>query len=131
MQIKTGGYFVHTFTAVVTDSCRKLPAVKQFYSTRFFCPIHWVSSWLFLVISCSHRKYSYIQLCFGYVFQLRALPEFKETEFVLFMMLGYLPWFALAESLGKSTSLLIDKAGLITKVKFPGTNLTRCVCLSF
>ena len=56
---------------------------------------------------------------FGYVFQLRTLPEFRETEFVLFMMLGYLPWFALAESVGKSTSLLMEKAGLITKVKFP------------
>jgi lipopolysaccharide transport system permease protein len=34
-------------------------------------------------------------------------------------MIGYLPWFAFAESLGKSTSLLLDKASLITKVKFP------------
>jgi lipopolysaccharide transport system permease protein len=34
-------------------------------------------------------------------------------------MIGYLPWFAFAESIGKSTSLLLDKASLITKVKFP------------
>jgi lipopolysaccharide transport system permease protein len=34
-------------------------------------------------------------------------------------MIGYLPWFAFAESIGKSTVLLIDKASLITKVKFP------------
>ena len=72
--------------------------------------------WLFLTPLANIAIYGFV---FGYVFQLRALPEFRETEFVLFMMLGYLPWFALAESLGKSTSLLIEKAGLITKVKFP------------
>ena len=72
--------------------------------------------WLFLTPIANIAIYSFV---FGYVFQLRALPEFRETEFVLFMMLGYLPWFALAESVGKSTSLLIEKAGLITKVKFP------------
>ncbi len=72
--------------------------------------------WLFLTPVANIAIYSFV---FGYVFQLRALPEFQETEFVLFMMLGYLPWFALAESLGKSTNLLIEKAGLITKVKFP------------
>ena len=72
--------------------------------------------WLFITPLANIAIYGFV---FGYVFQLRALPEFRETEFVLFMMLGYLPWFALAESLGKSTSLLIEKAGLITKVKFP------------
>jgi lipopolysaccharide transport system permease protein len=35
------------------------------------------------------------------------------------MMVGYLPWFAFADSIGKSTGLLIEKAPLITKVKFP------------
>ena len=67
--------------------------------------------WLFLTPIANIAIYSFV---FGYVFQLRALPEFRETEFVLFMMLGYLPWFALAESVGKSTSLLIEIAGLIT-----------------
>ena len=72
--------------------------------------------WLFLTPIANIAIYSFV---FGYVFQLRTLPEFRETEFVLFMMLGYLPWFALAESVGKSTGLLIEKAGLITKDKFP------------
>ena len=72
--------------------------------------------WLFLTPVANILIYSFV---FGYIFQLRSLPEFRETEFVLFMMLGYLPWFALAESVGRSTSHLIEKAGLITKVMFP------------
>jgi len=35
------------------------------------------------------------------------------------MMVGYLPWFAFADAVGKSTGLLLEKAGLITKVMFP------------
>ena len=72
--------------------------------------------WLFITPVVNILIYSFV---FGYVFQLRALPEFGETEFVLFMMIGYLPWFALSDSVGKSTSLLLEKAGLITKVMFP------------
>ncbi len=72
--------------------------------------------WLFLTPIAIIFIYSFV---FGYVFQLRSLPEFGETEFVLFMMLGYLPWFALAEAVSKSSSLLLDKAVLITKVMFP------------
>jgi len=82
--------------------------------------------WLFLTPLANIAIYGFV---FGYVFQLRALPEFREIEFVLFMMLGYLPWFALAESLGKSTSVLIEKAGLITKVKFP-VQILPIVCTS-
>lgn len=72
--------------------------------------------WLFIIPICHILIYSFV---FGYIFQLRALPEFGEIEFVLFMMVGYLPWFAFADAIGKSTSLLLEKAGLITKVMFP------------
>ena len=34
-------------------------------------------------------------------------------------MIGYLPWFAFADAVGRSTSLLLEKAPLITKVVFP------------
>ena len=34
-------------------------------------------------------------------------------------MIGYLPWFAFAEAVSKSPGLLLEKAGLITKVLFP------------
>ena len=82
--------------------------------------------WLFITPVATILIYAFV---FGYVFQLRSLPEFGETEFVLFMMLGYLPWFALAEAIGKSTSLLLEKAGLITKVMFPVQILPIVCCL--
>lgn len=56
---------------------------------------------------------------FSYIFQVRAPEEFGETQFVIFMMIGYLPWFAFAEALSRSTGLLLEKAPLITKVMFP------------
>jgi lipopolysaccharide transport system permease protein len=72
--------------------------------------------WLFITPIANILIYTFV---FGYVFKLRSLAEFGETEFVLFMMLGYLPWFAFADAIGKSTNLLMEKAGLITKVMFP------------
>lgn len=61
--------------------------------------------------------YSFV---FGYIFQMRnAVEGFGETQFVIFMMIGYLPWFAFNDALSKSTGLLIEKAPLITKVMFP------------
>lgn len=56
---------------------------------------------------------------FTYVFQIRSVEGFGETSFVVFMMVGYLPWFAFADAISKSTGLLLEKAPLITKVKFP------------
>ena len=82
--------------------------------------------WLFITPVVTILIYAFV---FGHVFQLRALPEFGETDFVLFMMLGYLPWFALADAVGKSTSLLLEKAGLITKVMFPVQILPIVCCL--
>ena len=67
--------------------------------------------WLFITPIAIILIYTFV---FGYVFKLRSLAEFGETEFVLFMMLGYLPWFAFADAIGKSTNLLMEKAGLIT-----------------
>jgi lipopolysaccharide transport system permease protein len=72
--------------------------------------------WLLLTPICNITIYAFV---FSYIFKVRAVEDFGETSFVLFLMIGYLPWFAFAESLGKSTSLLLDKASLITKVKFP------------
>ncbi|PCJ27748.1 MAG: hypothetical protein COA96_02540 [SAR86 cluster bacterium] len=56
---------------------------------------------------------------FSYIFQIRAVEGFGETTFVIWMMIGYLPWFAFADAISRSTGLLIEKAPLITKVKFP------------
>ena len=72
--------------------------------------------WLFLSPLVNILVYAFV---FSYIFGLRAPEEFGQTRFILFMMIGYLPWFAFAEALGKSTSLLLEKAPLITKVVFP------------
>ena len=72
--------------------------------------------WLFLTPIANIFIYSFV---FGYIFKIRAVEGFGETSFVLFLMIGYLPWFAFGESIGKSTTLLLEKAPLITKVKFP------------
>ena len=72
--------------------------------------------WLFLTPIVHIIIYSFV---FSYIFQLRSLPEFGETQFVIFMMIGYLPWIAFAEAVSKSPNLLLEKAPLITKVMFP------------
>lgn len=72
--------------------------------------------WLFLTPIVHIIIYSFV---FSYIFQVRAPAEFGETRFVIFMMIGYLPWFAFSEAMGRSTSLLLEKAPLITKVMFP------------
>ncbi len=72
--------------------------------------------WLFMTPIVNIIIYSFV---FGYIFQIRAVEGFGETQFVIFMMIGYLPWFAFAEAVSKSTGLLVEKAPLITKVMFP------------
>ncbi|MDC3267730.1 ABC transporter permease [bacterium] len=72
--------------------------------------------WLFITPLVHIIIYSFV---FSYIFQVRSVEGFGETAFVVFMMVGYLPWFAFAESISRSTGLLLEKAPLITKVKFP------------
>tara|TARA_B100000686_G_scaffold328268_1_gene388079 strand:- start:449 stop:1255 length:807 start_codon:yes stop_codon:yes gene_type:complete len=72
--------------------------------------------WLFLTPIVHIIIYSFV---FSYIFQLRSLPEFGEAQFIIFMMIGYLPWVAFAEAVSKSPNLLLEKAPLITKVMFP------------
>lgn len=72
--------------------------------------------WLILTPVIHIIIYSFV---FSYIFQIRSVEGFGETSFVVFMMVGYLPWFAFADSISKSTGLLLEKAPLITKVKFP------------
>ena len=98
---------------------------KQDFVSQFSGSIGGVL-WAFVTPIVTILIYSFV---FGYVFQLRALPEFGETEFVLFMMTGYLPWIAFADAVGKSAGLLIEKAGLITKVMFP-VQILPVVCAS-
>jgi lipopolysaccharide transport system permease protein len=62
---------------------------------------------------------------FIYVFVFSAIlrvripaAETGTDKFVVFLLSGLFPWMAFAEALGRSTSLLLDKASLITKVSF-------------
>lgn len=72
--------------------------------------------WLFITPVVYITIYSFV---FSYVFRLREIADFGETQFVIFLMIGYLPWFAFVEAAGKSTNLLLARAPLITKVVFP------------
>ncbi len=72
--------------------------------------------WLLITPVIHILIYSFV---FSYVFRLREVPDFGHTQFVIFLMIGYLPWFACAEAVAKSTNLLLEKAPLITKVVFP------------
>lgn len=72
--------------------------------------------WLFLTPIVHLVIYSFV---FSYIFKMRAPPEFGEINFVIFLMIGYLPWFAFADAFGRAPNLVIEKAPLITKVVFP------------
>lgn len=72
--------------------------------------------WLIITPIIHIMIYAFV---FGVLFGQRPATGFEQSTFVVFMMVGYLPWFAFADSIGKSTGLLIEKAPLITKVKFP------------
>lgn len=88
---------------------------KQDFLAQFNASIGGIL-WLILTPAVHILIYSFV---FIYVFQIGRVEGFGETSFVVFMMVGYLPWFAFADSIGKSTGLLLEKAPLITKVKFP------------
>lgn len=72
--------------------------------------------WLFVTPIVNICIYAFV---FSAVFGVRPPTEFGRTSFVIFMMVGYLPWFAFADALGKAPSLLLEKAPLITKVMLP------------
>jgi lipopolysaccharide transport system permease protein len=72
--------------------------------------------WLFLTPVVLLVIYSFV---FSYIFKMRAPAEFGEINFVIFLMIGYLPWFAFADAFGRAPNLVIEKAPLITKVMFP------------
>ena len=72
--------------------------------------------WLLITPLIHILIYSFV---FSYVFRLREVADFGQTQFVIFLMIGYLPWFACAEAVSRSTNMLLEKAPLITKVVFP------------
>jgi len=72
--------------------------------------------WLFVTPIVNIIIYSFV---FSVVFRAPMPENFGDVPFVIFLMIGYLPWFAFADAMGRSSGLLLDKAPLITKVMFP------------
>lgn len=89
--------------------------VRQDFSGQFVAAVGGIM-WLFITPLINIIIYAFV---FRYIFGVRPPPEFGQTSFVIFMMTGYLPWFAFADALGKAPNLLLEKAPLITKVVFP------------
>jgi lipopolysaccharide transport system permease protein len=72
--------------------------------------------WLFVTPIVNILIYSFV---FSVVFRAPMPEAYEGTPFVVFMMMGYLPWFAFADAVGRASTLLLEKAPLITKVMFP------------
>ncbi len=72
--------------------------------------------WLFITPIVNILIYSFV---FSVVFRAPMPVEYGNTPFVVFMMMGYLPWFAFGDAMGRASGLLLEKAPLITKVMFP------------
>jgi len=57
---------------------------------------------------------------FSVIFQIRLKPiETGTDSFVVYLLVGLLPWIAFSEALGSSPGIILNKANLITKVAFP------------
>jgi lipopolysaccharide transport system permease protein len=72
--------------------------------------------WLFVTPIVNILIYSFM---FSAVFRAPMPAEYEGIPFVVFMMMGYLPWFAFADAVGRASTMLLEKAPLITKVMFP------------
>lgn len=72
--------------------------------------------WLFITPVVNILIYAYV---FSVVFRAPMPDEYGQTPFIVFLMMGYLPWFAFADAIGRASTLLLEKAPLITKVMFP------------
>lgn len=72
--------------------------------------------WLFITPVVNILIYSFV---FSVVFRAAIPEEYGNTPFVVFLMMGYLPWYAFGDAMGRASGLLLEKAPLITKVMFP------------
>lgn len=63
-----------------------------------------------------------LSYCFVFSVVMRMNVTVKETgtdQFVVFFLSGFFPWIMFADSVGKSVGVVVQQAGLITKVVFP------------
>lgn len=72
--------------------------------------------WLFVNPVFNIAIYTFV---FSVVFRAPMPEEFTGVSFVVFLMIGYLPWFAFGDAMGRASGMLLEKAPLITKVMFP------------
>lgn len=57
---------------------------------------------------------------FSVIMKIRVIAVETGTDsFVVFLLSGLLPWMAFSEAISRSTTLLFERANLITKVAFP------------
>ncbi|MGH7393187.1 MAG: ABC transporter permease [Candidatus Rokuibacteriota bacterium] len=56
---------------------------------------------------------------FSYVLQVRFTRDGSPAEFALYLFCGMLPWLAFSDGLTRATSVIVDRAPLIKKVRFP------------
>lgn len=89
--------------------------VRQEFSGQFAGSLGGIL-WLFVTPVVNIAIYSFV---FSVVFRAPMPEEFTGVTFVVFLMTGYLPWFAFSDAIGRASGLLLEKAPLITKVMFP------------
>jgi lipopolysaccharide transport system permease protein len=57
---------------------------------------------------------------FSTIFRARiSIEEVGTDSFFIYLLSGLIPWMAFSEAVGRSTTLLLDKTSIITKVSFP------------
>lgn len=57
---------------------------------------------------------------FSTIFRARiSIEEVGTDNFFIYLLSGLIPWMAFSEALARSTTLLLDKTNIITKVSFP------------
>lgn len=89
--------------------------VRQDFNAQFAGSLGGIL-WLFITPIVTILIYAFV---FSVVFRAGMPPEYGNTPFVVFMMMGYLPWYAFGDAMGRASTLLLEKAPLITKVLFP------------
>jgi homopolymeric O-antigen transport system permease protein len=77
-------------------------------------PLVLLASWTFVFSICLHQK----------------LPAGQPGNYPLFLFAGMLPWLLFSETVQRSSSSLVEHAGLITKTVFPAEMAPLSVFLS-
>ena len=56
---------------------------------------------------------------FSVIFKMKLGPEYGETNFVIWLMAGLLPWMLFAEVVNRAPGAVLEQSSLITKMVFP------------